>query len=65
MPAETHVEKGPFDRRQVFEIIRDQLADILEIDPAAISEGASPIFVINRPATDGPTSERNAQTARA
>lgn len=41
MPAETHVEKGPFDRRQVFEMIRDQLADILEIDPATISEGAS------------------------
>jgi acyl carrier protein len=35
------VEKGPFDRRQVFEMIRDQLADILEIDPATISEGAS------------------------
>ena len=41
MPAETHVEKGPFDRRQVFEMIRDQLADILEIDPGSISEGAS------------------------
>jgi acyl carrier protein len=41
VPAETHVEKGPFDRRQVFEMIRDQLADILEIDPSTISEGAS------------------------
>jgi acyl carrier protein len=41
LPAETHVEKGPFDRQQVFELIRDQLADILEIDPATISEGAS------------------------
>ena len=41
MPAETHVEGGPLDRQQVFELIRDRLADILEIDPAEISEGQS------------------------
>ena len=41
MPAETHVEKGPLDRRQVFELVRDQLADILEIEPATISESSS------------------------
>ena len=41
MPAETHVERGELDRQQVFELIRDRLADILEIDPATISEGAS------------------------
>ncbi len=41
MPAETHVERGPMDRTQVFELIRDRLADILEIDPSTISEGAS------------------------
>jgi acyl carrier protein len=41
MPAETHVERSPMDRQQVFELIRDRLADILEIDPATISEGAS------------------------
>lgn len=41
MPAETHVEKGPLDRRQVFELIRDRLADILEIDPAQIAESSS------------------------
>ena len=41
MPAETHVEGGPMDRQEVFELIRDRLADILEIDPSAISEGAS------------------------
>ena len=41
MPAETHVEKGPMDRKEVFELIRDQLADILEIEPSAISESAS------------------------
>ncbi|HUP68272.1 MAG TPA: phosphopantetheine-binding protein [Acidimicrobiales bacterium] len=41
MPAETHVERSPMDRQQVFELIRDRLADILEIDPSAIAEGAS------------------------
>ena len=41
MPAETHVERSPMDRDQVFELIRDRLADILEIEPAAITEGAS------------------------
>jgi len=41
VPAETHVEGGPLDRQQVFELIRDRLADILEIEPAAIGEGAS------------------------
>jgi acyl carrier protein len=29
------------DRQQVFELIRDRLADILEIDAAGISEGQS------------------------
>ena len=41
MPAETHVERGPMDRQQVFELIRDRLADILEIEPSTITEGAS------------------------
>ena len=41
VPAETHVERGPLDRQQVFELIRDRLADILEIEPSAIAEGAS------------------------
>jgi acyl carrier protein len=41
VPAETHVEQGPLDRRQVFELIRDQLADILEIDPEGITESSS------------------------
>ncbi len=41
MPAETHVERGPLDRQQVFELIRACLGDILEIDPKTISEGAS------------------------
>ena len=29
------------DRSQVFELIRDRLADILEIEPSAITESAS------------------------
>ncbi|HET9731590.1 MAG TPA: acyl carrier protein [Acidimicrobiales bacterium] len=41
MPAETHVEKGPMDRQAVFELIRDRLSDILEIDPSQITESAS------------------------
>ena len=41
MPAETHVEKGPIDRQEVFELVRDQLADILEIEPSAIGESSS------------------------
>ncbi len=41
MPAETHVERSPLDRQQVFELIRGCLADILEISPDTITEGAS------------------------
>jgi acyl carrier protein len=41
VPAETHVERGPMDRQQVFELIRDRLADILEVEPSTITEGAS------------------------
>ena len=41
MPAETHVEGAPIRRDEVLELIRDRLADILEIEPAQIAEGAS------------------------
>lgn len=41
MPAETHTERAPLDRQQVFELIRDQLADILELEPTRIAEGSS------------------------
>ena len=41
MPAETHVEQGPLDRAGVLELIRDRLADILEIEPSEIGEGDS------------------------
>jgi acyl carrier protein len=41
VPAETHVEKGPLDRQQILEMIRELLADILEIEPSTISESSS------------------------
>lgn len=41
MPAETHVEGDDMTREEVFALIRDRLADILEIEPGAIAEGAS------------------------
>ncbi len=41
MPAETHVNQGPLDRDEILQIVRDRLADILEIEPSTISEGQS------------------------
>jgi acyl carrier protein len=32
---------APFDRAEILNIVRDRLADILEIDPSAITEGQS------------------------
>ena len=39
MPAETHVTGGPIDRAEILQIVRDRLADILEIEPSSIGEG--------------------------
>ena len=41
MPAETHVEGTPVGRDEVLGIIRERLADILEIEPSDIGEGDS------------------------
>ena len=41
MPAETHVEQGPLDRQAILDLIRERLADILEIEPSSINEGDS------------------------
>jgi len=41
LPAETHVEGGKMDRDEVLNLIRDRLADILEIEPDSIKEGDS------------------------
>ena len=37
----TQADLLPIDRDQVVSLIRDQLADILEIDPSAITEASS------------------------
>ena len=37
MPGET----APLERAEIFEIVRDRLADILEIEPSTITEGQS------------------------
>lgn len=41
MPAETHVGGEKMDREEVLTLIRDRLADILEIEPDTIKEGDS------------------------
>jgi acyl carrier protein len=41
LPAETHVEQGPLDRQGVLDLVRERLADILEIEPSSINEGDS------------------------
>jgi acyl carrier protein len=41
VPAETHVGQGPLDRAAIFDLVRDRLADILEIEPGVINEGDS------------------------
>ena len=41
MPAETHVGQGPIGRAAILDLVRDRLADILEIEPGGINEGDS------------------------
>ncbi len=41
MPAETHVEQGPLDREAILDLVRERLAEILEIEPSSINEGDS------------------------
>ena len=41
MPAETHMEQPPMTRTEDFDLIRDRLSDILEIEPDQIREGDS------------------------
>jgi acyl carrier protein len=40
VPEQT-ADQAPLGRDEIFEIVRDRLADILEIEPATISEGQS------------------------
>ncbi len=39
MPAETHMNSAPMTRDDVVSLVRDRLADILEIEPDQINEG--------------------------
>jgi acyl carrier protein len=41
VPAETHVGQGPLDRAAIVALVKDRLADILEIAPGSINEGDS------------------------
>jgi len=40
MPAETHVEHGPLDPDEVLTLVRERLAEILEIDEARVTREA-------------------------
>lgn len=37
--SQTNVDREPMSRQEVFELVRDRLADILEIEPGGIAEG--------------------------
>lgn len=41
MPAETEIEQNPLGRDEILGIVRDRLAEILEIEPDSIAEGDS------------------------
>ncbi len=41
MPAETHMSQSPMSRPEIVQLVRDRLADILEVEPDTISEGDS------------------------
>jgi acyl carrier protein len=40
VPAETHSHRGPIDAPEIERIVREQLAEILEVDPDAITPDA-------------------------
>lgn len=41
MPAETHMEQEPLGREQLLQLVKDRLAEILEVEPNSINEGDS------------------------
>lgn len=41
MPSQTDANEGKIDRSEVLDLVRDQLAEILEVDKATIGEGDS------------------------
>ena len=40
MPAETHSHRGPIEPAEVERIVREQLAEILEVEPDAVAPDA-------------------------
>ena len=40
MPAETHSHRGPIDRAEVERIVREQLSEILEVEPSVVTPEA-------------------------
>ena len=40
MPAETHSHRGPIDRAELERIVREQLSEILEVEPDAVGPDA-------------------------
>jgi len=40
MPAETHSHRGPIDHPELERIVREQLAEILDVDPDAVTPDA-------------------------
>ena len=40
MPAETHSHRGPIDRGELERIVREQLSEILEVEPDAVGPDA-------------------------
>jgi len=41
MPSETHMEQEPLGREELLQLVKDRLAEILEIEPSSINEGDS------------------------
>ncbi len=41
MPAETLMNSSPMDRSEIVTLVRERLAEILEIEPSDINEGDS------------------------
>ena len=41
MPAETHMEQEPLGREQLLQLVKDRMAEILEVEPSSINEGDS------------------------
>jgi len=41
VPAETNMQQGPMTRDEIVTLIRERLAEILEIEPSDVNEGDS------------------------